>query len=148
MIQNDKKMLRPGMNIDAEIIVEKRENVIAVPLSAVGRGNIVKVLVENSGEKNDNPQVQEGINTEGFPTKNADTSELHKNNENNPPKEVSVQKQNKNDGINDFLNGMNLPFLNNLKNDGDMGLVLGLLLILISEKSDRLLLLALLYILM
>jgi hypothetical protein len=43
---------------------------------------------------------------------------------------------------------MNLPFLNNLKNDGDMGLVLGLLLILISEKSDRLLLLALLYILM
>ena len=82
-IQNDKKMLRPGMNIDAEIIVEKRENVIAVPLSAVGRGNIVKVLVDNSGEKNDNPQVQEGINTEGFPTKNADTSELHKNNENN-----------------------------------------------------------------
>lgn len=72
----------------------------------------------------------------------------NKNNENNPPKEVIPQKQNKNDGINDFLNGMNLPFLNNLKNDGDMGLVLGLLLILISEKSDRLLLLALLYILM
>ncbi len=54
----------------------------------------------------------------------------------------------KNDGINDFLSGMNLPFLNKLKSDGDMGLVLGLLLILISEKSDRLLMLALLYILM
>ena len=43
-VQNDKKMLRPGMNIDAEIIVEKRENVIAIPLAAVGRGNVVKVI--------------------------------------------------------------------------------------------------------
>lgn len=64
------------------------------------------------------------------------------------PKEISHVKVRQNDGINDFLSGMNLPFLNNLKNDGDMGLVLGLLLILISEKSDRLLMLALLYILM
>ena len=43
-VQNDKKMLRPGMNIDAEIVVEKRENVVAVPLAAVGRGNVVKVI--------------------------------------------------------------------------------------------------------
>lgn len=70
------------------------------------------------------------------------------NTENNPKKEVPIQKKQTNDGIDLFLNGMNLPFLNNLKNDGDMGLVLGLLLILISENSDRLLMLALLYILM
>ncbi len=43
-VRNEKKMLRPGMNIDAEIIVEKRENIIAVPVNAVSRGNIVKVL--------------------------------------------------------------------------------------------------------
>ena len=66
------------------------------------------------------------------------------------PKNTEPLPQNKHqsDGISTFLSGMNLPFLNNLKNDGDTGLVLGLLLILISEKSDRLLMLALLYILM
>ena len=42
--RNEKKMLRPGMNVDAEIIVEKRENVLAIPVTAVGRGNTVKVL--------------------------------------------------------------------------------------------------------
>ena len=62
--------------------------------------------------------------------------------------QTTPQKSPHNDGISTFLSGMNLPFLNNLKNDGDTGLVLGLLLILISEKSDRLLMLALLYILM
>ena len=68
----------------------------------------------------------------------------------NTPKQTEPLPQNKHqsDGISTFLSGMNLPFLNNLKNDGDMALILGLLLILISEKSDRLLMLALLYILM
>lgn len=31
------------MNIDAEIVLEKAENVIAVPIDAVARGNKVKV---------------------------------------------------------------------------------------------------------
>lgn len=61
---------------------------------------------------------------------------------------TTTQKTHQSDGITAFLGGMNLPFLNNLKNDGDMALILGLLLILISEKSDRLLMLALLYILL
>lgn len=52
-VQNQKKMLRPGMNIDAQIILEKRENVIAVPLSAVGRGNVVKVIKSTSSAEND-----------------------------------------------------------------------------------------------
>lgn len=60
----------------------------------------------------------------------------------------ATPKSRQNDGITAFLSGMNLPFLNNLKNDQDITLVLGLLLILISEKSDRLLMLALLYILL
>lgn len=44
--------------------------------------------------------------------------------------------------------GFNLPLLDTLKIDRDTTLILGLLLILWSEKSDRYLLLALLYILL
>ena len=42
--EEDGSKLRPGMNIDAEIVLEKVENVLAVPVDAVGRGNRVKVL--------------------------------------------------------------------------------------------------------
>lgn len=40
--------LLPGMNIDAEIIINRSENVIAVPTGAVARGNTVK-LIKNTG---------------------------------------------------------------------------------------------------
>lgn len=79
-VQNDKKMLRPGMNIDAEIIIEYRENVIAVPLDAVGRGNVVKVITENSGSQDavhekDLPQDNQNRNNEklGYGKADADT---------------------------------------------------------------------------
>ena len=67
--QNDKQMLRPGMNIDAEIIVEERENVIAVPLDAVGRGNVVKVIKSGksdntNGSKDNNAGENVSSNTE------------------------------------------------------------------------------------
>ena len=51
-VQNEKTMLKPGMNVDAEIVVEKRENAIAVPLAAVGRGNVVKVLKQSAKPEN------------------------------------------------------------------------------------------------
>lgn len=41
---DESNMLRPGMNVDAEIILESAENVITVPVSAISRGNKVKVL--------------------------------------------------------------------------------------------------------
>lgn len=44
--------LLPGMNIDAEIIVEKAENVLAVPVNSVNRGNIV--FVKDDGTQRDN----------------------------------------------------------------------------------------------
>ncbi len=44
--------LLPGMNIDVEIITSMAENVIAVPVSAVNRGNIVYIKGEKT-EKND-----------------------------------------------------------------------------------------------
>lgn len=50
--------LLPGMNIDAEIITSQVDNVLAVPVSAVNRGNIVYV----KGEKNDeNDSAPEGF---------------------------------------------------------------------------------------
>ncbi len=48
---------------------------------------------------------------------------------------------------NSFLSGLNIPFLDNLSSDGDTALILGLLLILISENTDKTLLFALIYVL-
>lgn len=47
-----------------------------------------------------------------------------------------------------FLGGFSLPFLDNLKKDGDLTLILGILLLLLSEKADKRLLFALIYILL
>ena len=46
-----------------------------------------------------------------------------------------------------ILSQLNIPFLGDLGSDSDTALILGLVLILTAEKSDKLLLLALLYIL-
>lgn len=50
-------------------------------------------------------------------------------------------------GMPGFLSELNIPLLGNIKLDPDIALILGLVLILTSENSDKLLLLALLYIL-
>lgn len=47
-----------------------------------------------------------------------------------------------------FLGELGLPFLDNLKTDGDLTLILGVLLLLLSEKADKRLLFALIYILL
>lgn len=47
-----------------------------------------------------------------------------------------------------FLEGLDLPFLDIFKKDGDVPLILGLLLLLMSEKADKRLLFALIYILL
>lgn len=59
-------------------------------------------------------------------------------------KPTSPPKQNQNT----LLGGLNLPFLENLKTDSDLTLILGLLLLLLSEKADKRLLFALIYILL
>ena len=48
---------------------------------------------------------------------------------------------------NSVLSSFNIPFLDSLSSDGDIALILGLLLILMSEKTDKTLLFALVYIL-
>ncbi|MBE6787188.1 MAG: hypothetical protein E7537_02445 [Ruminococcaceae bacterium] len=64
----------------------------------------------------------------------------------NPEKPNQPPKPPKTD--NSFLGGFSLPFLDNLKKDGDMTLILGILLLLLSEKADKRLLFALIYILL
>ncbi len=59
--------------------------------------------------------------------------------------EPSKQKRQENTS---FQNSFNLPFLEALKKDSDTTLIIGLLLILMSEKSDKFLLFALVYILL
>lgn len=49
---------------------------------------------------------------------------------------------------NSFLSELNIPFLDNILKDGDSTLIIGLLLILMSENTDRILLFALVYILL
>lgn len=44
MVENPDPDLLPGMNVSAEIIIEQAEHVLTVPLSAVSRGDTVKVL--------------------------------------------------------------------------------------------------------
>ncbi len=68
-------------------------------------------------------------------------------NEKNITPEKTVEKnkyQNEKPTIN---NGFGIPILNNILKDGDSALILGLLLILMSENTDKILLFALIYIL-
>ena len=50
--------LIPGMNVNASIVIESRENVLRVPLSAVRRGNVV--IVKDDGTATDTAQPQDG----------------------------------------------------------------------------------------
>lgn len=62
-------------------------------------------------------------------------------------KESKQQKPPPKPQNNNILKSLNIPFLDSLSTDGDMALILGLLLILMSEKTDKTLLFALVYIL-
>ena len=65
----DGSALRPGMNIDAEIILEKAENVLAVPVDAVGRGNKVKVIKnpEAYASGSNNKDKKNSVNAPSLP---------------------------------------------------------------------------------
>ncbi len=71
--------LLPGMNIDAEIIVNKVENVIAVPTGAVARGNTVKVIKNPEAlrgqQENQSTENASGGNAFVQNSRNDDTSQ-------------------------------------------------------------------------
>lgn len=53
--------LLPGMNVDAEIITARTDNVLAVPVSAVNRGNIVYVKGEKTEENDRAPEGYKSV---------------------------------------------------------------------------------------
>ncbi len=72
------------------------------------------------------------------------TEDTHKNDA--PPQiNNTAHRAQKN---NSLLGGLNIPVLDSILRDGDSTLIIGLLLLLMSEKSDKLLLFALVYILL
>ena len=64
--------LLPGMNIDAEIIVDKAENVVSIPVGSLVRGNIVYVQGDKEREDDNAPEgyksveVKTGISDDNF----------------------------------------------------------------------------------
>ncbi len=56
--------LLPGMNIDAEIITSTATNVLAVPVGAINRGNIVFVKGEKEDEKDFAPEGYRSVRVE------------------------------------------------------------------------------------
>lgn len=64
--------LLPGMNIDAEIVVEKSDNVLSVPVSSLVRGNIVYVKGDKEREDDNAPEgyrsveVKTGISDDNY----------------------------------------------------------------------------------
>ncbi|MDO5397037.1 MAG: HlyD family efflux transporter periplasmic adaptor subunit [bacterium] len=64
--------LLPGMNVDASIVVESVENVVAIPVSAVNRGNVVYVKGDKTEENDHAPEgyksvkIETGINDTDF----------------------------------------------------------------------------------
>ena len=55
--------LIPGMNVDANIVVESKENVLMVPVGAINRGNSVTV---KKGTETERVKVETGINNDDF----------------------------------------------------------------------------------
>ena len=106
-IQNDKKMLRPGMNIDAEIIVEYRENVVAVPLNAVGRGNVVKVITSSATSKDANKE-NVGTNTEAKDSYNGPDNNYGKADADTKYEEVRVTVGISDDDYVEITSGLNV----------------------------------------
>ena len=70
------------------------------------------------------------------------------NKKENRPASSPVLKNENSPKTNSLFEGLNLPIIDNLKKDGDMTLIIGLLLLLLGEKTDKKLLFALIYILL
>jgi len=88
--------LIPGMNVSAEIVVESRQNVLRVPVSAVNRGNIVYVkgeaktedeVADTGANKSQNPAGKPGetSNSDMKPNDTPSNNAMKKMLENNVP---------------------------------------------------------------
>ena len=53
--------LLPGMNVDAEIILEQSENALVIPVAALMRGNRVYVKSDSETEQDTSNQKEVGV---------------------------------------------------------------------------------------
>ena len=68
--------LIPGMNVNASIVVESRENVLTVPLSAINRGNLVYVKGSgSSGKETDSAPGDKAAERGGIPAEGGQPGE-------------------------------------------------------------------------
>lgn len=74
--------------------------------------------------------------------------QLLRMNKNSQKENTHCKKEPQKNEASSFLNGINIPFLDLFKTDGDFALILGLLLLILGEKADKRLLFALIYILL
>lgn len=119
----------------------RRQQMNSVSHKMPATPDFVKLNTESVHSKTDYANKTQGNNQ----TKNT-ADEPKPNNDKKTPE--NRPKNNRQPSILEgILGGVNLPFKNGGKLDGDITLILGILLILASEKADRKLLLALLYIL-
>jgi len=92
------------------------------------------------------------MNNEAFLKQKQEAAErMRQMNQKSNPQAPSAQKnapQKTTVKNNSLFEGIGIPFLDNLKSDGDATLILGILLLLFSEKADKKLLFALIYILL
>lgn len=100
------------------------------------------VSLNGNGEKNSVHKNAEYAENAGYAHNHAETQSKDKKSD-FYDKNTDIRENN---GTTSFL-GIDLPILDRIKSEPDMTLVLGILLILWSEKADKKLLLALLYIL-
>lgn len=56
--------LLPGMNIDAEIVIEKAENILIIPSECLNRGNIVYVKGEKTDKEDSAPEGYKSVKVE------------------------------------------------------------------------------------
>lgn len=72
VVENDDDGLLPGMNIEAEIVTAKAEGVLAIPVDALNRGDVVYVKGKSRIENDQAPEgygsvtVETGINDENY----------------------------------------------------------------------------------
>lgn len=72
VVINDYGDLLPGMNVDATIVVAKAENVLALPVGTINRGNTVYVKGDKTEENDKAPEgfksirVETGINDDSY----------------------------------------------------------------------------------
>lgn len=84
----NQNLLLPGMNVSASIIIEERQNVLVVPVSAVRRGNVVIAKTDSEGVGVPNKKAITKVDTDA---KNAEKTD--KTIENNSEKEAEGKKQ-------------------------------------------------------